>query len=116
MEELDEQWNERMEEIEKPEKEKMRVVTISNSTPKGTQDLADARVIFDKVVQVNYKTVDNLASVCCEWAEMELKHKNFKGALELMRQATVEPSVEVKRKGTLSYPCAAKLNKKKRTG
>ncbi|KAK7315166.1 hypothetical protein VNO77_33699 [Canavalia gladiata] len=27
------------------------------------KDLANARVIFDKVVQVNYKTVDNLASV-----------------------------------------------------
>ncbi|XP_058749791.1 uncharacterized protein LOC131622765 [Vicia villosa] len=61
-------------------------------------DLANARLIFDKAVQVNYKTVDNLASVWCEWAELELKHKNFKGALELMRQATAEPSVEVKRK------------------
>ncbi|GKV18585.1 hypothetical protein SLEP1_g28945 [Rubroshorea leprosula] len=36
--------------------------------------------------------------VWCEWAEMELRHKNFKGALELMRRATAEPSVEVKRR------------------
>ncbi|XP_022142130.1 pre-mRNA-splicing factor SYF1 [Momordica charantia] len=62
------------------------------------KDLPNARVIFDKAVQVNYKTVDNLASIWCEWAEMELRHKNFKGALELMRRATAEPSVEVKRK------------------
>ena len=34
-----------------------------------------------------------------EWAEMELRHQNFKGALELMRRATAEPSVEVKRRG-----------------
>lgn len=70
------------------------------------KDLPNARVIFDKAVQVNYKTVDNLASIWCEWAEMELRHKNFKGALELMRRATAEPSVEVKRKGNfkkLSY-------------
>ena len=66
------------------------------------KDVANARVIFDKAVQVNYKTLDNLASVWCEWAEMELRHKNFKGALELMRRATAEPSVEVKRKGNLS--------------
>ncbi|GJT85802.1 pre-mRNA-splicing factor SYF1, partial [Tanacetum coccineum] len=46
----------------------------------------------------NYKAVDNLASVWCEWAEMELRHKNFKGALELMRLATAEPSAEVKRR------------------
>ncbi|XP_057530754.1 uncharacterized protein LOC130809129 [Amaranthus tricolor] len=62
------------------------------------KDLGNARVIFDKAVQVNYKAVDHLASIWCEWAEMELRHKNFKGALELMRRATAEPSVEVKRR------------------
>ncbi|KOM57260.1 hypothetical protein LR48_Vigan11g029200 [Vigna angularis] len=35
MEKLDEQWNERMEEIEKPKKEKRRAVIISKSIPKG---------------------------------------------------------------------------------
>ncbi|KAI4296979.1 hypothetical protein L6164_036892 [Bauhinia variegata] len=62
------------------------------------KDLANARVIYDKAVQVNYKTVDNLASLWCEWAEMELRNKNFKAALELMRRATAEPSIEVKRR------------------
>ncbi|KAK3015443.1 hypothetical protein RJ639_007775 [Escallonia herrerae] len=62
------------------------------------KDVDNARVIFDKAVQVNYKAVDNLVSVWCEWAEMELRHKNFQGALELMRRATAEPSVEVKRR------------------
>ncbi|KAK8970682.1 hypothetical protein KSP40_PGU006094 [Platanthera guangdongensis] len=61
-------------------------------------DLVNARVIFDKAVQVNYKAVVNLASVWCEWAEMELRHKNFQEALELMRKSTAEPSVEVKRR------------------
>ncbi|XP_021902168.1 pre-mRNA-splicing factor SYF1 isoform X2 [Carica papaya] len=62
------------------------------------RNIDNARVIFDKAVQVNYKTVDHLASVWCEWAEMELRYKNFKEALELMRRATAEPSVEVKRR------------------
>nr|GEU91190.1 pre-mRNA-splicing factor SYF1 [Tanacetum cinerariifolium] len=61
-------------------------------------DVATARVILDKAMQVNYKAMDNLASVWCELAEMELRHKNFKGALELMRLATAEPSAEVKRR------------------
>ncbi|KAK6793556.1 hypothetical protein RDI58_007009 [Solanum bulbocastanum] len=60
------------------------------------KDIANARVIFDTAVQVNYKTVDHLASVWCEWAEMELHHRNFKGALELMRRAIAESTVEVK--------------------
>eukprot|EP00249_Psilotum_nudum_P021080 c27963_g1_i1 orf=1135-4002(-) len=61
-------------------------------------DLGNARVVFEKAVQVNYKTVDDLASVWCEWAEMELRHKNFKGACDLMRRATAEPSVAIKRR------------------
>ncbi|KAI3941019.1 hypothetical protein MKX01_003739 [Papaver californicum] len=48
-------------------------------------DIANARVIFHKAAQVNYRT-----------AEMELKHKNLEGARKLLRHATAEPSVEVK--------------------
>lgn len=73
------------------------------------KDIANARVIFDKAVQVNYKTVDHLASVWCEWAEMELRHRNFKGALELMRRATAEPTVEVKRRGNSDFPFVSVL-------
>lgn len=65
--------------------------------------LDSAEEVFKKATQVNYKAVDHLASVWCEWAEMELRHKNFPKALELMRQATAEPSVEVKRRGNLLF-------------
>ncbi|KAF5185965.1 Pre-mrna-splicing factor syf1 [Thalictrum thalictroides] len=77
------------------------------------KDVDNARVIFEKAVQVNYKTVDNLASVWCEWVEMELKNKNFKGALRLIKRATAEPSVEVKRRvlGEGIEPVQMKLHK-----
>ncbi|KAK9126813.1 hypothetical protein Scep_015659 [Stephania cephalantha] len=77
------------------------------------KDVVNARVIFEKAVQVNYKAVDNLASLWCEWAEMELRHKNFRGALELMRRATAEPSVEVKRRVAAdgNEPVQIKLHK-----
>ncbi|CAD7697059.1 unnamed protein product [Ostreobium quekettii] len=54
-------------------------------------DVHNARVIFEKAVQVQYKYVDDLASVWCEWAEMELRHQNFKRAMEVMRRATAAP-------------------------
>jgi len=54
-------------------------------------DLPNARIIFDKACQVAYKYVDDLAQVWCEWVEMELRHQNFKKALELVRRATAEP-------------------------
>ena len=42
-------------------------------------------------MQVAFKYVEDLATVWCEWCEMELRHKNFKRALELMRRATYTP-------------------------
>ncbi|KAB2625578.1 hypothetical protein D8674_017238 [Pyrus ussuriensis x Pyrus communis] len=38
--------------------------------------------------------VDDLVSLWCEWAEIELRHKNSKQALELIRRATAEPLIE----------------------
>ena len=60
-------------------------------------DVVNARVIFDKATQVAYKTVDELATVWCEWAEMELRAKNFGGALQLMKRATALPVQKLQR-------------------
>lgn len=48
-------------------------------------------------VQVPFKYVDDLASVWCEWGEMELRHQNFKSAIELVRRATAEPPTAKRR-------------------
>eukprot|EP00440_Ansanella_granifera_P025146 gb/GFBE01027317.1/.p1 GENE.gb/GFBE01027317.1/~~gb/GFBE01027317.1/.p1 ORF type:complete len:948 (+),score=285.40 gb/GFBE01027317.1/:1-2844(+) len=50
-------------------------------------DLENARVIFSKATQVNYRGVDDLASVWCEWVEMELRHKEYDEALKVSRKA-----------------------------
>lgn len=44
-----------------------------------------ARTIFAKGTQVNFKQVDDLASVWCEAGEMELRHHNYDQALRLLR-------------------------------
>lgn len=54
--------------------------------------LEDARVVFDKATQVEFSKVDDLANVWCEFAEMELRNGNPKGALRLMERATAAPS------------------------
>lgn len=38
-------------------------------------DLDSARKIFEKATKVNFKNVDDLAEVWCEWAEMEIRHE-----------------------------------------
>lgn len=54
-------------------------------------DLDNARVIFEKAVAARHVYLDDLAAVWAEWAEMELRHNNFKRALDLMRRATLTP-------------------------
>ena len=36
-----------------------------------------------EAIQVNYRGVDDLASVWCEWIEMELRHKEYDEALKV---------------------------------
>ena len=39
------------------------------------EQIEDARFVYQKAMKATFKNVDDLASVCCEWAEMELRHK-----------------------------------------
>uniref|UniRef100_G3UFR5 Pre-mRNA-splicing factor SYF1 n=1 Tax=Loxodonta africana TaxID=9785 RepID=G3UFR5_LOXAF len=54
--------------------------------------LDDARVILEKATKVNFKQVDDLASVWCECGELELRHENYDQALRLLRKATALPA------------------------
>eukprot|EP00898_Chlorokybus_atmophyticus_P007007 jgi/Chlat1/7307/Chrsp58S06932 len=73
--------------------------------------LADARIIFEKAVLVPYKGIDDLATVWCEWAEMELRHKNFKGALDVMKKATSAPVVRRTAGNKEELPVQARVHK-----
>ncbi len=43
--------------------------------PRNEPDLEQARKIFDKATKVPFKSVDELAEVWCEWAEMEVRNE-----------------------------------------
>lgn len=60
-------------------------------------DLANARVIMDMATKVDFKKVEDLATVWCMWVEMELQHHNHNQALDLCRKATVETKRKRKR-------------------
>ncbi|XP_046676581.1 LOW QUALITY PROTEIN: pre-mRNA-splicing factor syf1 homolog [Homalodisca vitripennis] len=57
--------------------------------------IEDARVVMEKATLVPYVKVDDLASVWCEWGEMEIRHENYDGALKLLQRATVMPARKV---------------------
>lgn len=44
---------------------------------------------------MKYVKVDELATVWCEWAEMEIRNANYKEALKLMHRVTTPPARKV---------------------
>ncbi|KAJ6500468.1 hypothetical protein C8R45DRAFT_977824 [Mycena sanguinolenta] len=55
------------------------------------QDLDSARKILEKGTKVNFKAVEDLAEVWCEWAEMEIRHENYDEAIRVMQRAAAIP-------------------------
>jgi pre-mRNA-splicing factor SYF1 len=55
------------------------------------KQLDDARIIFEKATHVSFIKVDDLATIWCEWVEMELRHDNHDDCLKLLQRATVPP-------------------------
>jgi pre-mRNA-splicing factor SYF1 len=51
-------------------------------------DVDNARIVLEKAACVPFVKIDDLASIWCEWAELELRQKNYHGALTLLRRAT----------------------------
>lgn len=43
--------------------------------PRSEPNLAEARKVFEKATNVAFKSVDELAEVWCEWAEMEIRNE-----------------------------------------
>ncbi|CEH16191.1 spliceosome complex protein [Ceraceosorus bombacis] len=70
----------------------------SSEGEEGEADLDSARLVFERAVKVNFKRVDDLAEVWCEWAEMEVRAENYEAALRVMSRAASAPvkSSEIK--------------------
>ncbi|OSX65160.1 hypothetical protein POSPLADRAFT_1073379 [Postia placenta MAD-698-R-SB12] len=61
------------------------------TTGEAEQDLDSARKVLEKATKVNFKSVDELAEVWCEWAEMEIRHENYDEAIRVMQRAAATP-------------------------
>lgn len=45
------------------------------TTGQAEADLDSSRKIFEKGTKVNFKLVEDLAEIWCEWAEFEIRHE-----------------------------------------
>jgi pre-mRNA-splicing factor SYF1 len=61
-------------------------------------DIDNARTIYKKATDINYKNDDELANIWCAWGEMELRHDNFDEALSVMQQSVMEPVSAIKKR------------------
>ncbi|KAL4160469.1 hypothetical protein PRNP1_001037 [Phytophthora ramorum] len=78
-------------------------------------DLNNARAIFKKAVDVEYRNPQELAAVYCEWSELELRHENFDEALEIVRGACATPTsrtIRLRKQQALSAKDNVHLNVK----
>lgn len=50
-------------------------------------ELENANIVFYKASQQEFRSVDELSAVYCEWAEMHLRHNNLESALQIMKHA-----------------------------
>jgi pre-mRNA-splicing factor SYF1 len=77
-------------------------------TQEAEPDLPSARKVFEKAIQVPFKKVDDLATVWCEWAQMEVRAENYDEALRVMARATNVP-----RKTNISFHDEVRILEKK---
>lgn len=50
-------------------------------------EIENANVVFHKATQKEYKSVDELSQIYCEWAEMHLRQQNIDSAIQIMKYA-----------------------------
>ena len=60
-------------------------------TGDAEKDLDSARKVLEKATKVNFKTVEDLAEIWCEWAEMELRNEHYDEAIRVMQRAAAIP-------------------------
>ncbi|KAJ1474868.1 hypothetical protein T484DRAFT_1830702, partial [Baffinella frigidus] len=70
----------------------------------NADDLDSARDIFTRAIQVNYRSVEDLANVWCEQAEMELRHDEFEKAMAVLHKATMVSDKVSRQKDHASLP------------
>jgi len=68
----------------------------------GGGDLSNAATILEKAVQQPFKFVDDLAQVYTSWAEMYIRHKQYKRALQIVQRACAEPTASMIREQRVS--------------
>jgi len=66
----------------------------------GHGDMDNARIVLKNATEASFKSVDDLASIWCEWGEMELRAKEYGAALRVMQEAVRDKEVGLRGRRT----------------
>jgi pre-mRNA-splicing factor SYF1 len=81
------------------------------------KDLKSARTIFERGISIlmrdPHTSIEDMATLWCEYAEMEIKHRNYHLAREILQRATAIPEKKRRESGALE-PVGYKLYKSTR--
>ena len=58
----------------------------------SNEGLQNAVSVFERAVKVPFRRVEHLAQVYCAWVEMELRHRRYGRAREIIQEAVTPPS------------------------
>ena len=58
----------------------------------SNEGLQNACEVFERAVKVPFRRVEHLAQVYCSWVEMELRHRRYDKAREIIQEAVTPPS------------------------
>ena len=61
-------------------------------------ELQNANLIYHKASQLQYKSIEEVAFIFCNWAEMHIRSNNIESALEIMKYACNKPKSKLKNK------------------
>lgn len=61
-------------------------------------DLNNCREVYKKASKVEFRSIDELAYVWCQWTEMELRHEEYLNALNILKQAVTKPKLSLSKK------------------
>jgi len=67
------------------------------------KEISNANLIFHKASTLKFKTLEELSTVYCSWAELHIRNNNIESAIQILKHACNKPAKKSAESGSLMY-------------
>ena len=67
------------------------------------KEISNANLIFHKASTLRFKTLEELSTVYCSWAELHIRNNNIESAIQILKHACNKPAKKSAESGSLMY-------------